>query len=395
MQILFLSHRVPFPPNKGEKIRTYYQIKHLAAQGHHIVLFTPVETAEDINNANKLKQVLCKDVVYDNKPNAWSHLKGLASNKPLSVTNFHSVNLQKKLTQYLSAQSIDAIICTSSSMAEYVFQLKQTLRNNSRLIMDFMDLDSDKWNQYTKLKSFPMNLIYWRESKLLSAYEQRIHREFDASFFISKNEVSLFLRKEKDLGKLHVVANGMDTSSFQPVDEKPQQGPNLLFTGVMDYLPNIDAVCWFVENAWPKIIEKMPDAKFYIAGMNPTTKVEALQQSKGVIVTGFVDDIRSYFDRAHIFVAPFRIARGVQNKVLQAFASGLPTVGTAMAAEGISCKNNVHMLITDDADEMVEKIIWITANPAEAIKLGENAVQLVKEKYSWEGKLTKLDNLLQ
>ena len=360
MEIVFLSHRVPFPPNKGEKIRTYYQVKHLAAQGHKVVVFSPVENEEDIGNAQQLKQALCEEVIYHRKPNALSHLKGLATNKPLSVTNFHSQGLQQKLEQYLSSNRVNAIICTSSSMAEYVFKLDKQYLDNTRLIMDFMDLDSDKWHQYTQMKPFPMNSVYQREAKLLSAYEQRIHREFDASFFISKNEVDLFLKTEQDLGKLHVVANGLDTSSFQPVDNKPATGPNLLFTGVMDYLPNIDAVCWFVENVWPALREKLPEAKFFIAGMNPSSKVKALESYPGVVVTGFVDDIRPYFDQAHIFVAPFRIARGVQNKVLQAFASGLPTVGTVMAAEGINCNNGEHMLITESAEDMLNSIVWLT-----------------------------------
>jgi len=395
MNILFLAHRVPFPPNKGEKIRTFHQIKYLAEKEHTIFLFAPIETDEDINSAKQLTQQLCKEAHYAKLPGPLSHVKGLLTHKPLSVTNFYSDKLQQKLNIFLQKQKVDAIICTSSSMAEYVFNLDKSLIADTKLIMDFMDLDSDKWQQYTQLKSFPMSVVYRRESTLLSEYEKRIHHKFDASFFISENEVELFLKSDKDLGKLHVVANGLDTSAFKPAPSKPEEGPNILFTGVMDYLPNVDAVCWFAETVWPQIIEKYPEAKFYVAGMNPNAKVKALENQKGIFITGFVDDIHHYFDQAHIFVAPFRIARGVQNKVLQAFACGLPTIGTPMAAEGINCQDNVHMYISENETSMAEKIEWVLNNPDAASIVGNKAAELVKNEYSWESKLSKLDELLE
>ncbi|WP_045856642.1 TIGR03087 family PEP-CTERM/XrtA system glycosyltransferase [Teredinibacter purpureus] len=403
MDIAVLAHRVPYPPNKGEKIRTFHQIKYLAERGHTVHLFCPIESSDDRANLLELKKIFCASVQCAQKPSALSHIVGLVTHKPLSVSNFYTRELQQRFDKALIEQLPDAVICTSSSMAEYVFRSKplQAVRSSApksapKLVMDFMDLDSDKWRQYQDLKRFPLNLIYWRESKLLGEYERKVHHQFDASLFISPNEIELFLQNTQDEGKLHTIANGLDTESFKPgTQEKPLTDPIFLFTGVMDYLPNVDAVCWFVEHAWTDIRTQYPDAKFYVAGMNPNAKVMALKKYPGIVITGFVDDIHQYFNMAHIFVAPFRIARGVQNKVLQAMASGLPTVATPVAAEGISCTHEVDILVGDTIPDLVQHIHWLVANPDASTTLAKNAVALVQREFSWEGKLAELEKILQ
>ena len=398
MDIVFLSHRVPFPPNKGEKIRTFHQIKFLAQRGHRIQVLAPVAGEEDIRHMASLKQDYCQQTFHAPQPGPLSYLRGLLKWQALSVSHFYTPALQRQLDQLLATQKVDAIVCTSSSMAEYVFRsasLRRAGDQRPALVMDFMDLDSDKWRQYQKLKSFPMTLVYGREAKLIARYEQKIHQAFDACLFISQNEVDLFMQNNPELGRVHVVANGMDTETFRPIaGPKPQQGPNFLFTGVMDYLPNEDAVVWFVEGAWEQVRAKYPDAQFFIAGMNPSPKVKALSRFPGIVVTGFVDDIREYFDKAHIFIAPFRLARGVQNKVLQAFGCALPTITTAMGCEGINCKRGEHVLVADTLEATLAQIDWVMTHPEDAARIGRNAHDLMQREYSWNGKLAALESIL-
>lgn len=400
MKILFLSHRVPFPPNKGEKIRTYHQIKYLHEQGHDIGVLSPIAESDDHKHLAELQNL---HLNLNSSMHALSMLRlpiGLIKNKPLSVANFYCNSLQKELDKTITEQYIEVIICSSSSMAEYVFKSPicqgKTGRKPPKVIMDFMDLDSDKWRQYAEQKKGPMRLIYTREAKLLSKYENIIYEQFNASFFISDEEVKLFLNGRDNNGKLSAIGNGIDTEFFQPTPIRDiNDDPILLFTGVMDYLPNEDAVEWFVKDIWPSILQTYPKATFYIAGMNPSEKVKKLAQHPGVIVTGKVDDIREYYAKADIFVAPLRLARGVQNKVLQAFACGLPVVSTPAGNEGIGAKNGEEILIGNDAKEFASQTLQLCKNQSRRKVTSRNSKAFVDKAFSWEGMLQKLTTTLQ
>jgi len=307
------------------------------------------------------------------------------------------VLLQAKVDELLTQTNFDAIICTSSAMAEYIYKSKnlKLLPKQPVLLMDFMDLDSDKWQQYSNSSKIPMKWIYQREAKILLNYEQQITRDFDTSFFIADAEVNLFKQQSTSVGKVLTMGNGMDTDSFIPAPTAPQnEAPVFLFTGVMDYKPNVDAVVWFVEKVWSAIITKYPKAKFIIAGMKPSAQVKELEKLTGIDVTGFVDDILPYYHRSDYFVAPFRIARGVQNKVLQAFACGLPVISTTMGAEGIDCKVEKDILIANTADEFLQCVERLEHDKPLKEKLKTNALTLIHEHYSWAGKLQVLDDVL-
>ena len=398
MNILLLTHRVPFPPNKGEKIRSFHQLKHLRELGHHVHLFSPYEDKTELAYFNELRESWCTSVTATPlKPKAIRLLTGLIKGQSMSVANFYDKKLQQKFDQFLLVNRVDAIICSASSVAEYIFKSAalSTLDKKPLLIMDFMDVDSDKWGQYQQSSSFPMSRVYSREQRLLAEYEKKIVKQFDASYLIAQAEVTLFAQKVILSEKVHVMGNGLDTSVFYPPAVKQlNPAPVFLFTGVMDYKPNEDAVIWFVNTCWPSIITQHPNARFVIAGMDPSADITRLANDKSIEVTGFVEDILPYYHQADIFVAPFRLARGVQNKVLQAFACALPVISTPMGAEGILCQADQNILIASTPDEFIAHANQLIAQPTLSKSIGQHALQLIQNHYSWPSQLQPLVNLL-
>lgn len=394
MKIVVLSHRVPFPANKGEKIRTYNQLKFLTSQGHDLHLFSPYDDNSELEYFAALEGGVCRTVsAFRNVNKSWRMMSGLLTGKAMSMANFYLQPMQEALNHFLSNNNVDAIICTASSMSEYVLSnlTIKALEKKPLLIMDFMDVDSDKWHQYAKSSHFPMAWVYFREHKIVASYEREIAEQFDVCYLIAEAERELFNKHIVTSQKVKVLGNGLDTESFYPpIARESKLAPVILFTGVMDYKPNVDAVVWFTKNCWSAILVKYPNARFVIAGMNPTKEITELSSVLGIEVTGFVDDILPYYQMADVFVAPFRLARGVQNKVLQAFSCALPVVATPMGAEGINCAGGEHICLATDAREFINSVIHLLENRQEAELLGRNALKLVTDEYSWEGQLSPL-----
>lgn len=397
MRVLVLAHRVPYPPNKGEKIRTYHQIEYLISCGYEIAVYAVQHATEDYANAVALAKALNIEVFVEAV--RFRHIRllsGLFTSQTLSVCNFRVARLQKRFDACLVQDRPDAVLCTGSAMASYIFSnpvLNGKAAGKPVLVMDFMDLDSDKWDQYRHHSRFPMALLYRRESWLLSRYEKRINSRFSSCLFVTLNEKELFLARGVDAPeRVFVVGNGVDMESFHPSQEpaklyqcpiRIQNTPDMVFTGVMDYLPNEDAVCWFIENEWTRLRDRWPEARFSVVGMSPSERVNRLCQFPGVEVTGKVDSVLPYFHRANVFVAPLRLARGLQNKVLQAFAAGLPVVTTALGAEGIDCINGQHLIIAETPEDYFNALERLMNEPNLYRAIRENALCLVRERYSW------------
>lgn len=394
-KVCVLSQRVPFPPNKGEKLRTYHQIEFLKRWGYEVEVFSLIETAEDKKNAGALAKhlgILVNSYQLDSKFTRYASafLKGL----PISVGAFYSKKLQYVIDEKLKKGS-DALLLTASSLSYYIFNSPYHKSTHCRLFMDFMDVDSDKWAQYASSSSLLMRYVYKRESKGIKKLEAKTNQRFDECFLIAKEETQLFSTSVDSSKEITVLGNGLDFDAFypakvQPCAKKISAAPHFLFTGVMDYKPNVDAVLWFVEKCWPLIREKAPNAKFTVGGMNPTEEIKALAGSDGIDVTGFVDDILPYFHKAHAFVAPFRLARGVQNKVLQAAACKLPIITTTMGAEGISFANADSMWVEDDVDSFVKACVQSIENFELSQRKALRSYQAIVSEYSWEQQLSPL-----
>ncbi|MFW9916772.1 MAG: TIGR03087 family PEP-CTERM/XrtA system glycosyltransferase [Candidatus Thorarchaeota archaeon] len=418
MKILYLAHRIPYPPNKGDKIRSFNEIKYIS-HSHEVHLACLADNSADLIFRNDLQQY-CSHVCVVPLNTAKARVKSVASlisKTPLSVGYFYSKALQRTIDQWLSSHSYNAIICFSSPMAEYifrstVFKFKQAYalrfapgagRSRPRLIMDFCDLDSDKWLQYSRRQQFPLNLFYGIEHRHLLKYEKKINKYFDYSVFVSEQEFDLFSRSDPGARNVSVISNGVDCEYFSPKPNKlnklnePKQPnkPVLLFTGAMDYYANMDGVTWFVDKIFSRIKQEWPKCQFYIVGSNPHSKVRDLERISGVSVTGFVEDTRPYYNAANVCVVPLRLARGVQNKVLEAMAMAKPVVTTTRAIEGIHAVPEEHVLIEDTGPNFFGAVSRLLKNQNLGNRLGARARAFVKTNYTWPTHMRKFETLLQ
>jgi sugar transferase (PEP-CTERM/EpsH1 system associated) len=407
MKILYLAHRIPYPPNKGDKIRSFHEIKFLS-QRHKIDLICLADNSEDLLFEKEL-QKYCNKVFVQPLQTHLAKMKGIISlllGKSVSVGYFYNKRVQDIFNQWIVGNEYDVIICFSSVMAEYIFkseafQISSPQASRPLLVLDFCDLDSDKWLQYSTQSKFPFNLIYQVESKRLLEYEKTINQEFDYSIFVSEPEADLFRRIYPQAQNVEVISNGVDYEYFSPetFSLEPSalslQPPVLLFTGAMDYHANIDGVTWFHDKVLPMIKKEYPQVQFFIVGSNPASTVRNLATNNGVKVTGFVDDIRPFYNSADISVVPLRLARGIQNKVLETMAMEKPVVATSKAVEGIKAVAENQLLVADSPTEFATKICSLLKDKSQRKLLGKNARKFVEKNYNWEKNLQKLDKILQ
>jgi polysaccharide biosynthesis protein PslH len=418
MNILFICHRIPYPPNKGEKIRSYNILKYISSR-HDVHLAFLVDDEQDLVHVETLRPMV-KSLHYDViNPKLKKLISSIAllGSKPISVPYFYSKSLQKDIDSLLDSQDIDCILCYSSPTAEYIFRsniLKdgrektagslsqtsdlrpQTSGHRPSLLMDFIDLDSYKWAQYAERSKFPMKWVYRHEAKYLRRYESRITAEFNHSLITSEDEKRLFLENTPG-ADISSMGNGVDTVFFNPEYRSriQKKGKHIVFTGMMDYLPNIEGIIWFSEKIFPSIQGKHSDTTLYIVGNRPSSEIKALANRPSIVVTGFVEDVRDYLSIADICIAPLRIARGVQNKVLEAMAMGKSTVCTLEALNGIHATPGEEVAVASNEKTFSEQIINLLSAPGRSQKLGRNARAFVEKNASWEAQLAVLDKVLK
>ena len=394
-ELLYLVHRIPYPPNKGDKIRSYHLLKHLA-QSYIVHVGAFIDDAEDWQYVESLAKLAGGEVkLLPLKPRL-AMLKsamGLLSGEPLSLPYYRDRRMQAWVDAMLAARPITRALVYSSSMAQYLMQHHAIQR-----VIDFVDIDSDKWRQYAEKKTWPMSWIYQREARTLFEYEQRVTHEFAAAAFVSEAEAALFKKLAPACAdKVFGFSNGVDTGYFSPdhtfASPYPVDERAIVFTGAMDYWANVDAVTWFAREIFPSIRHAHPTAYFYIVGSRPTPEVQALAQLSGVCVTGAVPDTRPYMAHAAVAVAPLRIARGIQNKVLEAMAMAKPTVVSEQALEGIKATPGKEILLATDAATFAAQVS--DAIIGHTPEIGAAARQRVLNDYSWAGHLHIVEQLLR
>lgn len=395
-RILYLAHRIPYPPNKGDKIRSFNEVKHLS-QSHTIDLICLADDPEDLKYQTKLEQ-FCSQVKIFPLNTLTAALRGgisLVMGRTISQGYFYSKQLQRVFDNWILKNDYDAIVCFSSPMAGYIFnsRLLSGLTNRPYLIMDFCDLDSDKWLQYSRESGFPKNILFKVEGKRLLEFEVAVNKVFDKSVFVSEKEADLFKTNCSSVKNVQVVTNGVDFDFFSPGPETMLADfshPMLMFSGAMDYHANVDGVKWFCREILPIIRRAVPGVHFYITGSNPHPEVKKLGNKKDIFVTGFVDDIRTYYRAADICVIPLRMARGVQNKVLEAMATGKPVVTTSKAIQGINAVPDRDLISADTSDEFAGAVISLLKDTNKRKAFGRIARGFIKENHNWSKSLKQL-----
>jgi sugar transferase (PEP-CTERM/EpsH1 system associated) len=410
MQILYLAHRIPYPPNKGDKIRSFNQIKYLAGR-HAVDVACLVDDPADLVHKNELN-ALCRRVEVHPLPVRQARIKGLITlllGKSISQGYFYRRSLQHVVDAWLKKHAYDIVLCFSSPMAEYLFHshfldLNSGSSGNGqagkrpRLVMDFCDVDADKWSQYSRSTPFPLNRLYALESRRLLAFDARVNKTMDDSLFVSTKEAELFQTLVPKARCLRVIPNGVDHAFFHP-NAASGPGPGqasleLLFTGAMDYQPNVNGIVWFCREVLPLIQIRHPLIGLTIVGANPTPEVRALASSR-IKVTGFVPDIRPGYATAHVAVVPLRLARGVQNKVLEAMAMGKPVVATSAAVQGIQPLTDEPLFVADTAADFAAAVCRILEDPHLAQSLSHRGRKFVMQRFDWEKNMRELEKILE
>ncbi len=392
MNILYLAHRIPYPPNKGDKIRSFHQVRYLSSR-HAVHLACLIDAAEDLQCVEHL-QKYCAYVTAIYRPSVRAKalaLIALPTKTPLSVRSFFSRHLRRSIMERLEAGKIDCIFVFSSQMAEYVLDATGIPR-----IIDFVDVDSEKWRFYSHFHRIPLSWVYHLEANRLAAYEQRVAMVFDRTLFVSDAEAQLF-RQNGGEGNISVITNGVDLDYFAPPVVSPASlaAPIIAFSGAMDYYPNIDAVRYFCQEIFPRIRRAIPAVAFHIIGRNPSPQVKALHRPPYVITTGTVPDIRPYLGKARVAVAPFRIARGIPNKVLEAMAMGLPVVGTSISFQGTRATTSDGVRVADDAQAFAGEVIGLLTDATIHSECSLLARRYVERNHRWEEHGRSLEALLQ
>lgn len=397
--LLFLCHRIPYPPNKGDKIRSFHLLRHLSRYFDvHLGAF--VDDMDDWQWAGQLDEYCASTLLRPLSP--WRaklrSSKGLLTGQPLSVPFYADSAMSEWVEKTVATHGVQQAIVYSAVMGQFLPEAPL-----ARTVVDFVDVDSDKWRQYAERKGFPMSWVYRREARRLFEFEEQLTRQADAALFVSAPEADLFRILSPDVAnKVDFYNNGVDTAFFDPEAvsrsgesrAEPEEGVlSLVFTGAMDYWPNVDAVVWFAQTVLPALQADHPGMRLVVVGGNPSREVLKLQELPGVEVTGRVPDVRPYLATAVAAIAPMRIARGVQNKVLEAMAMARPVLVSGKGLEGIDAAHGEHVLLADTVDQYQQGIKDILAGRHE--NLGQRARGFVCREFSWEASLPKVVQLLE
>jgi len=388
--LLFLAQRIPFPPDKGDKIRSWHMLRHLA-RSHRVFLGCFIDDPEDARHLPQLRQV-CADIACFAIPPWLRRVRSIARLKPgqpLTLEYFRDDRLRSWVTDTVARHNIRRAFVFSSSMAPYAIPFA------GRRVLDLVDLDSAKWAEYAERRAWPLSLVFSREARTLAAFERHAAAAFDQTLLVSDAEAADFrLHAPESIARIASVTNGVDLGYFTAETDYSCPFPSgvvpIVFTGAMDYWPNVDAVQWFAHEVMPKLRGAGMAARFYIVGSRPARAVRRLQRLPEVEVTGRVPDIRPYLAHAFAAVAPLRVARGIQNKVLEALAMGTPMIASAAACRGLRVRPGTDLIVAADAQEWADRIFSLAA--ADRTRLSLAGRRWIERHHVWERNLRSLDD---
>lgn len=385
MKILYLAHRLPYPPNKGDKIRSFHQIEHLSRR-HRLWCACFVDDPADQPHVDRLGEY-CQAVEAIPLNRTSATVRGLwrsACGGTLTEGFWDHRRMWAAVRRWSDEVGFDGVLVFSSGMAPYGLACPAPRR-----VIDFCDWDSAKWTAYARRSRGIKARLLAAEGRRLARREREWIQAYDASVVVTEAEADE-LANPALRSRVTVVGNGVEVRPCTPPPAEPRVG----FVGAMDYHPNVDAVCWFADQVWPTVRRQVPEATFQIVGRQPTAKVTALARRPGVEVTGQVPDAGACIDGFAVAVAPLRIARGIQNKVLEAMAAARPVVLTTLAATGIDARNGQHYVIADDAPATASAVASLLQAPHRSAALGRSARAFVHQRFNWAHELAEFETLL-
>lgn len=378
MTLLYLAHSCPYPPHKGDRIRSFNILKYISSR-YQVKLIYPSFSDHDVQCAENLKKY-CVSVETVRINTTLSKIRcfvGIFSRYPLTVWYFYSKNIQS----IIDDEEFDVVLVDCSSMTPYVKDRKEPK------IVDFIDVDYDKWRMYAEREKWPKALLYNMEYIRLRRFENEMNELFDSCLVVSENEKSLL----RDKTHIAVMPNGIDFHFFSPREKCKSN--TLVFSGAMDYFANIDGVLYFHKYILPLIKEDMRNVKFIISGMNPSKKIRQIE-NKDIVVTGYVRDIREYIAQASVCVVPLLIAKGIQNKILEAMAMEIPVVATTVANQGINARDKKEIMIADSPADFAKATLALLKDEKLRNKMAASAKRFIQERFSWDTNLKKIDEVV-
>jgi len=389
--LLFLAHRIPFPPNKGDKIRAWHILKHLTER-YRVRLGCLVDDPHDQIYVGELERHCAEVMAVPVSPirQRLRSLTGFRPGQPLSASYFHAPALARWVRRTIDTHRIRRAFVYSSPMMVYV-----PPRHGLQTILDLVDVDSEKWRDMAERAPVPQRWIYAREAQTLLAFERRVAGEADRTLLCSEPEAALFGERAPEArDRTCWMVNGIDFDYFSPAHASARpydDRPAIVFTGDMGYWPNVDAVEWFARNVMPKLVGLSPRPRFVIVGAHPTEAVLKLA-GPDIMVTGRVEDVRPYIAHAGVIVAPLQLARGIQNKVLEGMAMGKVVVATTAAEQGLGVTPHSAVLIADTPEDTVARVVE-TLN-GQHDRVGLTARRVAEANFSWAATLGRLDGLM-
>lgn len=390
MKILFIANRFPYPPFRGDKLKIYNLATQLS-QSHELTLITFAESESDFQYMDEVKKVF-KHVEVIRLPKWKSYANvafGILGQLPLQVNYFKSKSFDRALTHLLAQNEFDAVHVQHLRMAQFAIYKK-----GIRRILDLPDAFSLYWQRRKAIKrNIFVRLLDNIESTRVLNYEKQILKEFDLNLVCSEEDRN-FLVAKHGVQSIEVLPNGVDTSKFKPMNHNYSDASTLLFTGNMDYAPNVDAVLNFATDIWPLIRQKHPDVKFVIAGQRPIDKVLALQNMPGITVTGFIPELQEMYNTASVVVAPLRFGAGTQNKVLEAMAMGIPVVCSNIGFEGLGIADGEGAFMRITAESFADQVNALLDSAELRESTGSKGFKAISENFSWEKIATLLAKYL-
>lgn len=389
MKILFICHRFPFPPNRGGKIRPFHMIKHLACE-HEVFVCTLARSAEEAEEGEELRGH-CFQVDFSTVSEPWQTLRMVArlpTPTPSSMGFFYSGKLAGRIEELQRQHQFDCFVVHCSSVAQYVSRVCSAAK-----VLDFGDMDSQKWVEYSSYKPFPFSWGYWWEGKKLALAERRLAHQFDLCTTTTRAELATLSELAPNIAS-DWFPNGVDHEYFQPAGEG-YDADVISFVGRMDYYPNQECMMRFCAEVLPRIQAQRPNARLLIVGADPAPSVVKLGQLKGVTVTGAVPDVREFVRRSAIMAAPLAIARGTQNKILEAMAMGVPVVTSSIAANGVDAVKNEHLLVADSAEDCAQSILKIMQDAGYRRQLSMAGLARVRSHHDWNSAMLRFSGKLQ